>query len=133
MSITGMKCPHCAEVRPTSDRLRRHVNYFHGRAFWKDCPAEEELTLEERLDMSQRLADTSKRLDEVGAEIRELRTKADAAIAQFTTLDAYMMRPEVVRRTTLNQVLSKLVDHGCLTATEIIRHMMDEPSETSGL
>ncbi len=120
MSSTGLKCPHCWAVRPTENRLQTHMDLLHKNEL-----------VPESLDMSQRLADTGKRLDKAGVEIRGLQAQADAVIQRLAALDAHLIRPEVVRRTTLNQVLNKLMDEGSLDAARIVYGMLDDLPETS--
>lgn len=125
MSIPDLKCPHCHEVRATEALLKLHVGVWHKAATVEALVPGTQLVGGERLDLSQRLADMGRRLDQAGVEIRTLKAKADSVIQRMEALDTYMMRPEAVRRVTLTQVIAKLMDDGNSSAARIVMGMMD--------
>jgi hypothetical protein len=92
-------------------------------------PVKRTLAAQGRTSLTERLADTGKRLDKAGDEIRDLKAKADAVLARLEALDAQAMSPQVVRRATLNQVWDKLMDAGNITGAQEVMKMIGRLSE----
>lgn len=92
-------------------------------------PVKRTLAAQGRKALSEKLADTGKRLDLAGDEIRELKAQADAVLARLEALDAGVMDPATVRRATLNQVWDKLIDAGNITGAQVVMRMIGSLSE----
>lgn len=92
-------------------------------------PVKRTLAAQGRKALSEKLADTGKRLDRAGGEIRELKAQADAVLARLEALDAGVMDPATVRRATLNQVWDKLIDAGNIRGAEVVMRMIGNLSD----
>lgn len=92
-------------------------------------PVKRTLASQGRKDLSERLADTGRRLDQAGTEIRDLKAKADAVIERLEKLDRAHLEPAAVRRATLNQVWDKLMDAGNITGAQTVMRMIGQLNE----
>jgi hypothetical protein len=92
-------------------------------------PVKRTLASQGRKQLSERLADTGRKLDKAGDEIRDLKAKADAVAARLEALDAQVMSPATVRRATLNQVWDKLMDAGNITGAQEVMKMIGKLGE----
>jgi hypothetical protein len=92
-------------------------------------PVKRTLASQGRKQLSERLADTGKRLDKAGEEIRELKAKADEVAARLEAMDRAHLEPAAVRRATLNQVWDKLMDAGNITGAQEVMKMIGKLGE----
>lgn len=90
-------------------------------------PVKRTLASQGRTSLTDKLADTGRRLDQAGEEIRDLKAKADAVIERLEKLDRAHLEPAAVRRATLNQVWDKLMDAGNITGAQLVMRMLGQP------
>lgn len=93
------------------------------------APAKLTIAKQGREDLAQRLTESGANLAKAGADIADLRAKADATLRRLEALDAQIMDPETVRRATLNQVWDKLTDSGNIAGATIVMRMIGNMSE----
>lgn len=95
-------------------------------------PVKRTLASQGRTSLTKKLADTGKRLDKAGAEIRELKAKADDIAARLERMDRAHLEPAAVRRATLNQVWDKMIDQGNITGAQLVMRLLgQEPGDWS--
>lgn len=93
------------------------------------APAKLTIAKQGRGDLTQRLTESGANLAKAGADIADLRAKADATLRRLEALDAQIMDPETVRRATLNQVWDKLTDSGNIAGATVVMRMIGNMSE----
>lgn len=143
-----LKCPYCPEQRPSRSRLVNHISAAHSDAaasvalvaavndaaqVVQHDTAADMIALPDtakadaagRADLKQRLAETGERLKTAGAELAELKVKADAVLVRLEALDAGVMDPDIVRRATLLQVWDRLTDAGNTEGVQQVQQMIN--------
>lgn len=149
MSSSDLQCPYCPEQRGSRSRLVNHISAAHSDAAASEAIVQATAAAEAaivqhdtaadlaavpdqlkgctagRADLTQRLAETGERLKTAGAELAELKAKADAVLIRLEILDAGVLDPDVVRRATLLQVWDRMTDENNATGAQAVMKMID--------
>lgn len=117
--VKGFKCPYCREIRPSRSVLQRHVDKVHPHAEGMadrmravDLAQTVDVPATVRVDIEPAPAQdtTSERLAAARGEIRSLKETAEKVLARLEALDVQATDPSAIRRQTLLDVMSRMIE-----------------------
>jgi predicted RNA-binding Zn-ribbon protein involved in translation (DUF1610 family) len=119
--VTGFKCPHCTETRPSRARLAAHLYNAHRRSDRDDSGYASALD-------ALAITDVTPGLDAAKQDIMAMGQALTDIAERMQRLDDAATSPDAVRRATLREVHDRLIDAGDYSAAMLVNKMLKEGS-----